>query len=718
MAPPPEWQKRRLAGLCELVAASLLPHLETETSPPRQLTREDERRLLLTLSRVNKAIRGWNQEEEEEEEEQQQQQRRCESNQEIVAYSKEVHSCCLPPGQHPCDGYGCLANVVSILVDVLGFCSDYVKHSAGNILLSISSALIKFESIWIQFIGLVWTAIHAAAECVHRAHLHTTLAQAAPSRQSRHLRASDIGHLGVLPGPGKLSMVQRKQAHNALSSTIDSNSCDITCASTNITNFMTVLEQCGPNISAQIMPSLFRVLHAILKFLKHSDSELKDDFICLSIHHVQNMPWVTFHQLYTGELVNCVKDSRFGFCNDSAQSGIMLGSFLQLLCSLLEQSYMESTDEQDIYVKLLDIVPKIAASLHEKHDGPHILYQYLKHKFLMVMMRLKPYMQQDCSHIVCCLKLLRQYFHGLLHEPLRQHIAKLDNCLEGSPFLLNMVGLVESQDKSIRHLQRKAIYLFISYSICLSYNGNDGKLQCLCKRDEYLLDHKVQGCSDHCRCFGLSEISDWFQRCYLDMSFDSKSSTDFALSFLELYMEEDDMLFSILLQLLDAPLIFLKIDNMNTTELIGAKLFSSIFDPVHLFHLLLFLLHYDHMVLVDYLISKDVGVQCAQYLLRCLRLVSQSWHAFADDSIYLTKIEKLNCKRQKTSRASSSKEYNDGSGCDKEAKNSQKLFLDAKVCLYSLKRTVEDLQKKALFPYNPKPLLRSLVRFEELCERG
>ncbi|CAN6272186.1 unnamed protein product [Urochloa humidicola] len=124
------------------------------------------------------------------------------------------------------------------------------------------------------------------------------------------------------------------------------------------------------------------------------------------------------------------------------------------------------------------------------------------------------------------------------------------------------------------------------------------------------------------------------------------------------------------------------------------------------------------MVLVDYLISKDVGVQCAQYLLRCLRLVSQSWHAFADDSIYLTKIEKLNCKRQKTSRASSSKEYNDGSGCDKEAKNSQKLFLDAKVCLYSLKRTVEDLQKKALFPYNPKPLLRSLVRFEELCERG
>nr|CAB3449539.1 unnamed protein product [Digitaria exilis] len=90
----------------------------------------------------------------------------------------------------------------------------------------------------------------------------------------------------------------------------------------------------------------------------------------------------------------------------------------------------------------------------------------------------------------------------------------------------------------------------------------------------------------------------------------------------------DDMLFGILLQLLDAPLIFQEIcnlfvqtgrDNMKITELIAAKLLSSILYPVHLFHLFLFLLHYDHMVLVDYLISKDVGVHCAQYLLSLAR---------------------------------------------------------------------------------------------------
>jgi protein Lines len=56
----------------------------------------------------------------------------------------------------------------------------------------------------------------------------------------------------------------------------------------------------------------------------------------------------------------------------------------------------------------------------------------------VVMMWLKPYMQQDCSHIVCWLKLLRQYFQDLLHEPISQYNVEPDNCLEGSPFWLNM----------------------------------------------------------------------------------------------------------------------------------------------------------------------------------------------------------------------------------------------------------------------------------------
>ena len=141
---------------------------------------------------------------------------------------------------------------------------------------------------------------------------------------------------------------------------------------------MTVLNERCLNISGQTMPSLFRVLHAILKFLKHSDSDLTDDFICLSIHHIHKMPWDSFHQLHAGGLAK-----RFSFCNDLAQSGILTGSLLQLLSSLLDHSYLEGTDAQDMFVKLVDIVPKIAFSVHGQHDGPKSLYQYLKHKILV-----------------------------------------------------------------------------------------------------------------------------------------------------------------------------------------------------------------------------------------------------------------------------------------------------------------------------------------------
>ena len=174
-----------------------------------------------------------------------------------------------------------------------------------------------------------------------------------------------------------------KCVHNTSHFTTDSNSNDITSSSSRITSFMTVLNERCLNISGQTMSSLFRVLHAILKFLKHNDSDLTDDFICLSIHHIHKMPWDSFHQLHAGGLANCAKDNRFSFCNDLAQSGILTGSLLQLLSSLLDHSYLEGTDGQDMFVKLVDIVPKIAFSLHGQHDGPKSLYQYLKHKILV-----------------------------------------------------------------------------------------------------------------------------------------------------------------------------------------------------------------------------------------------------------------------------------------------------------------------------------------------
>ncbi|KAF0926096.1 hypothetical protein E2562_021810, partial [Oryza meyeriana var. granulata] len=678
-------ERQQLARLCDLVAGSLLPHLEPKPPAP-QLTREDERRILLALSRVSKAIREWEEEDDDEERE---------LDQELISCSGEGHNCCLPANQHFDDGFSCLANIISILVGFFGFCSSYVKHSAGNILIAISNALMKFEIVWTQSLELVWIAVHTVSTYA----------------------------CGALPSSVDSISCFRKGSI-CYSSVMESLSDDINISKTNITSFMEVLQLRCLDINGHMVASLFRVLHTILKFLKHSDSELKSDFIFISINHILMVPWDSYYQLNVGEFVNLGKDGAFSLNNNSAQLGFLSSSLLQLLCSLVEQSDLEDTNGQDIYAKLADVIPKLVAILREQQDAPESLSQYLKHKILMIMMRLRPYMQQDCSHVVCWLKLLRQHFQDLLHGPILQHIARPENCLDGSPFLLSTVGLGETHDKSTRHLQRQVMYLFLSICICLAYTGNDSALQCSCKRDR-ILGHRVQDCSDHCDCFGLSEISEWFQRCFLDTIFGLESSTDIALCFLQLYMEEDDMLFSILLQLLDAPLISLKIDSMEIkcSKLIGGKLFSSIFDPVHVFHLLLLLLHYDHLVLVDYLISKDVGVHCAQYLLRCLRLVTQCWHSFIDDSIYEAKIDKLNFKRQKTFNDANSISGSSiegpklGSACHTKSKNKHQLFLNAKACLLSLKRTLEDLHKKGLFPYNPKPLLKSLARFEELCEQ-
>ncbi|PKI54338.1 hypothetical protein CRG98_025274 [Punica granatum] len=57
---------------------------------------------------------------------------------------------------------------------------------------------------------------------------------------------------------------------------------------------------------------------------------------------------------------------------------------------------------------------------------------------------------------------------------------------------------------------------------------------------------------------------------------------------------------------------------------------SDVFNPITIFHIFLAEIHYDHQVLLDYLISKDTGISCAQYLLRCLRMILDKFEAFLE----------------------------------------------------------------------------------------
>ncbi|XLS86498.1 hypothetical protein HN51_036664, partial [Arachis hypogaea] len=66
------------------------------------------------------------------------------------------------------------------------------------------------------------------------------------------------------------------------------------------------------------------------------------------------------------------------------------------------------------------------------------------------------------------------------------------------------------------------------------------------------------------------------------------------------------------------------------------KVFTAIYTfSLHLFHLFLseasVNIHYDHQVLLDYLISKDTGISCAKYLLRPSRRFSDKIHRGKND---------------------------------------------------------------------------------------
>ncbi|XP_072951455.1 uncharacterized protein [Typha angustifolia] len=652
----------RISHLCDLTTSSLLSFLESKPSP---LTKEFEKQILLSLSRVSKEIRQWGTE------------LSCTIDLDKVDDSHSVHNCLIPLEQPLNGGCKCLANIISIMVAFMGYDSRYVQHLAGNILFAISNSLINFENIWVEFLQLIWFTLDAA-----------------------------MSHI---------------------------------CGCT-----LSVLKLRSASMSWQMVAGLFRLLRNILKSLKHDYGELEDRYLHLAVPFLQRMPWNLIGKINVSEVIRAGSDKALDKSNGSSGfKNSLSGAILQLFCSLVEQKGFENVkndllDEHCMYSKLADLIPELLSCFCNQLGGDgSCLSIYLRHKMLMLMIRVSSHMRWQSSRLVSWLKFLRQYFQDLLCESISESAVDSGSSLEGSPFLSSIANGLKVYNSCTRHLQRQAIFLLFKCCFMLARINDVTRQQCSCSKEASSFACESQLCSDCCSHIGLSEISEWLQKCGQIKKYgDNESSLDFALSFLDLYMEEDDMLFGMLLELLDAP--FLTIHMEDREKKLAPKettrdAFSAIFNPVFLFHLFLSLLHFDHLVLVDYLISKDTGVLCAQYLLRCLRVISRSWCIFVNFSISDTAIKEPCYKRQKIFTHDSNFKGNLDPSASAALvagtyKPEQKFgsitqtinlqpFQKAKECLLSLKKTLEDLHRKNLFPYNPKPLLRSLSRFEELCEQ-
>ncbi|XP_060675020.1 uncharacterized protein LOC107424715 isoform X3 [Ziziphus jujuba] len=431
---------------------------------------------------------------------------------------------------------------------------------------------------------------------------------------------------------------------------------------------------------------------------------------------------------------------------------VFLGNFTQFLCSLVEQSYAveaagDSAKKRPDLQIIINFVPKLLNwCLGKQGDCVNTcILLYFRHKLLVLMIRLSFRTSLDCSILVSWLGLMHAYFSEYLQQSMTSLKAVQGDCLEGSPFLLS-VSDTEVNNLCSHHVQRLAVFLFLRCSLGLISLKSDNDEKCACASQNLCLPSESNVNLECCgRKKGILELYNWLQghlpvSIFVDHNIYLQKCIDFALSFLQLYMHEDDLLFKVLLQLFCVPFPAerwfqnLKGDLHNAK---GDMLFhvSNVFNPVHLFHLFLLELHYDHQVLLDYLISKDTGISCAEYLLRCLRMVCDSWHSFVQFSVGGQNVNQSSCKKRKwdgslfqTEKSSSSvkndrtstileKECNEHKyGC-KDNQTIGQRYMDAKECLLSLKISVESLHQKDLFPYNPKVLLKRLTRFQELCLR-
>ncbi|KAG1368562.1 hypothetical protein COCNU_14G010300 [Cocos nucifera] len=587
-----------LSGLCDLIPGSLLSFIESKPFP---LTKESEKDLLLSLSRVSKEIQRWGKE------------FRDESEQGALMNSLINHNCFMHLERQFGFDNDCLANTISTMVTCLGVDSTFVQHLTGNILVAVSSILTQFGNEWVKFIHLLWITLEVAMSSVRGC---TFLAS--PT--------------GSVICTNESLIYQNCPMKSEVSRTEESG--------LDITSFTALLQSKFVNGNWHLVAkNLFGILRTILKFLKHETCDLEGVFKHVAISSLLKMPWDFFGEIHVcsslassqmSSSMDEVLDRKNGL---SGSRYILFGVILQMFCSLVERE--DSVDVSDdtsgelaLYSKFSNLVLKLLPCFSEHQEcNDKRLSQYLRYKLLTLMTRLIFHARWQRSDLALWLKLLRNYFEDLIYEPILGFDIGLENCLEDSPFLSSIAYVDKVHNSSTRHLRRRAILLFFKCCFSLGRISNESGDKCSCAKKTSFFSYKLQLCSENCCNMGFSELSKWLERCaciekFVDYENYSKSCSSFALSFLQLYMEEDDMLFDMLLQLMDAPFINLQIQsNGKQTSFEEMKrdiLFhiSSIFNPIHLFHLVLLLLHYDHLVLIDYLISKDTGIHCVQYLLR------------------------------------------------------------------------------------------------------
>ncbi|KAG5528736.1 hypothetical protein RHGRI_029407 [Rhododendron griersonianum] len=609
--------------------------------------------------------------------------------------------------------HDCLPKLIGDLILFLSFESQFVQHLAGNILVAISDYMVASGGNWGEFMRSLCVCLELA---ISNALLHS------------------------LEHPTTKALVSNRDSSSAIIS---------------LTSKLT-----KANWSS--VACVGRVFRNILKHLKEDlDDQLLEVYLNSISSCLPNLPWKSLDQLHDDQNCEAVKISNGNFYSRVGQLDSTLlfrGTLVQIFCSLINSSvWMEAAgvtlNTHPVICEISDLIPRLLAWCLGHGDRNNMgMSEYFRHKMLLnvlksagvglklvqasrsvgglklvLMIRLSFQLHLEYSLLVSWLHLIHKYFDDLLVLQMAQ-LASDQDSLEGSPFL-SSVSPVGMCSMTPSHLQRLALFLFLRCSLCLVSMRDESAEECHCAHMKLCMVSDLECCS---RKTGLSELYWWLQGHLPAETFVVCESyysrcTNFSLSFLRLFIHE------VLLKVLKCcvgtvsvlPPMF-----QSMKLLVGGS-------HVFLIHIML---HYDHEVLLDYLISKDTGANSAEYLLRSLRGVCDSWYVFVEFSteegiVNMTDVYKLSAKKRKvvadeseilghlpSSSVKSKGILSPGKQRLKDLMNGSKHyrtkklpFENAKDCLLSLKKSLQSLHKKHLFPYNPKVLLQRLMRFQELC---
>ncbi|OIV93423.1 hypothetical protein TanjilG_15058 [Lupinus angustifolius] len=602
-----------LSWLCHLVDESLRPYTEPHTAV--SISKENENQILLNSSQVVTKI--------------QMRIREFDSHgKDTVAKPAVCGS-----NRHTCD-HQCLHKIVAEMVILLTVKSEFVQHVAVNALVLMSQFLSTTGNNWDGFIHMLCFFLETAI--------------------SRILACSSAHSTGDLNG--------------------DFDSSDI--------DFL--MQDGLRNCDWSTVAGITQVLHVICKGLKDDyDDKLVKVYYDSVNSCLLKVPWDLLEEYQSwdtckeGCSMNLLHPHNFCAMEPEIK---FFGTFLRLLCSLVDhtdffEAGYDSAHKHPLLVTVINLVPRLVKwCLSNQEDSMEtcIIY-YLKHKLLILMIRLGSLACLDCSIRHCWLELLHNYFEELLRQPLNHFQSDQDDCLEGSPFLLSLSdGQACGMHSS--HLQRQAVFLFLDCSFSM-----------ICPRGEK---------ADHSNCSTFSSLTT-----KLDHFYTEKGS-------LELYKWTQGHLPT-----------EISIDHEKYVEI--CMNFMSSFLQLYLREI-----HYDHQVLLDYLISKDTGISCAKYLLRCLHLICNSWKLFVNFPLFGELSNQPSCKRRKVSGNGPEfladempsvenngsimlhiKDYKEDNEYGFEHYNINP-FKKAAKCVLSLKNSVDNLHQKNLFPYNPEVLLK------------